>query len=438
VSETAPTLEPQAVPPGVAPGPGTRRGFGWRRAVAWLWTGHVVSHFGDSLYLVGIFFLALEVTGSKSLSGLLIALHYLPALALGAVAGVYVDRHDRRRVMLAAELIRFSAAASIPALYLTGRLTPWALGLAMFALATGSTLFNPAMKAITPELVPGRHLAAVATGFQLSEFAAMVAGPALAAMVIVPELGSIHLFSLNAATFLVSGLCVLALAPIARRTAHGVTLPPRDQRTSTPTPSASVWQEAWRGVGAVLEIPVLRALLAFVALDNLLLTGLAQVATPLLVKERLGLGTEGFAGVQTLFFLGLLAASAGFWALGRRLPPAKTILVGIVLDGLTFVPLAFCRTLGELQLAMFLHALALPLIIIPRTVLIQQLVPGPLHGRAFALVHVTIFGMTAVSAGVTGWLAERVSLGTLFAVLGSLGAAVGFLGFRNQTLRGAR
>lgn len=438
---------PHPEPPEAPGQPGTtdsgRRGFGWRRAVVLLWTGHVVSHFGDSLYLVGIFFLALEVTGSKSLSGLLIALHHLPALALGGFAGVYVDRHDRRRVMLAAELIRLSAAASIPALYLTGQLSPWALATAMFALATGSTLFNPAMKAITPELVPGRHLAAVATGFQLSEFAAMVLGPALAATIIVPELGSIHLFSLNAATFLVSGLCVLALAPIARRTAHGSFYPgPPGGRTagqsSRSTPATTVWQEAWRGVGVVLEIPLLRALLIFVALDNLLLTGLAQVATPLLVKEGLGLGTEAFAGVQTFFFLGLLAASAGFWLLGRRLRQANAILVGIVLDGLTFVPLAFCRTLGQVQLAMFLHALALPLIIIPRTVLVQQLVPGPLHGRAFALLNVTIFGMTAVSAGVTGWLAERVSPGTLFVVLGSLGTAVGLLGFRNRTLRGAR
>ena len=50
----------------------------------------------------------------------------------------------------------------------------------------------------------------------------------------------------------------------------------------------------------------------------------------------------------------------------------------------------------------------MPLIIIPRTVLVQQLVPGPLHGRAFALLNVTVFGMTAISAAATGLLAERL------------------------------
>jgi hypothetical protein len=86
----------------------------------------------------------------------------------------------------------------------------------------------------------------------------------------------------------------------------------------------------------------------------------------------------------------------------------------------------------------FVHALAIPIIIIPRTVLMQQVVPGPLHGRAFALINVTVFGMTAISAGVTGSLAEHVPPATLFLVLGLAGAAVGAAGFALRSLRVAR
>lgn len=409
----------------------------WRRALFLLWLGQVISHFGDSLFHVGIFFLALQVTGSKAQSGLLLALNFLPALGVGLFAGAFVDRHDRRRVLLLADLVRAAAVATIPLLAATQTLSPVALGAAMLALATGSAFFNPAIKALIPELVPANHLTATATIFQLSEYAALGLGPALAGLVIIPELGSIHLFSLDAATFVVSTLCVLALAPVARRRAH-TPAPLRINRLPIPLPDAGVVRETIAGVKAVLATPAVRGLLIFIALDNLLLTGLQQVATPLLVKESLGLGNDAFARVQSFFFLGMLVASAGLWALARRVPKGMAILIGIALDGLSFIPLAFCRTLGQVELAVFVHALAVPLIIIPRTVLMQQLVPGPLHGRAFALINVTVFGMTAISAGLTGWLAELVRPQQLFMWLGVAGAAVGLAGFALRSLRTAR
>jgi MFS transporter, DHA3 family, macrolide efflux protein len=403
----------------------------WRRALVLLWTGQVISHLGDALFAVGIFFLAFEITGSKSRSGFLIALNYLPALALGPFAGAFVDRHDRRRVMLAAELVRGVAVGVIPLLYVSGQLTPAALGGALFLLATGTAMFNPALKALVPELVPPAHLTTAAAVFQVSEFAALVVGPALAALVIIPVLGTVHLFTIDAATFGVSLLCVLALAPIARQAAHAAVqgpLPPTPSgRIRLRTPPG-VFIEVRSGLRTVFGSPVLRTLLLLVAADNVLLTGLAQIATPLLVKETLGLGNEAFAGVQTFFYLGLLVASGLFWVLGRRGPRGRTVLVGILLDGLTFIPLAFCRTVTDVQLAMFVHALAVPLIIIPRTVLVQELVPGALHGRAFALLNATVFGMTAISVGLTGLLAEWLSLPVLFVGLGGLGALTGLLG----------
>ncbi len=409
----------------------------WRRALFWLWLGQVISHFGDSLYHVGIFYLALDITGSKAVSGLLVALNFLPALGIGLFAGAFVDRHDRQRVLLVADLVRTVAVASIPLLAGLGWLTATTLGAAMLTLATGSAFFNPAMKAIVPELVPAEKLTRIATLFQLSEYAALFIGPALAGLVIIPELGSIHLFSFDAATFAISTLCVLALAPVARRKAH-TPAPLRMTRMPVSVPAAAVVRETVEGMGAVLAIPTVRGLLIFVAIDNLLLTGLAQVATPLFVRETLGLGHDAFAEVQSFFFLGMLVASAGLWAFHPHIRKGIGILLAITLDGLTLVPLAFCRNLFEVKLALFVHALAVPFIIIPRTVLLQQLVPGPLHGRAFALVNVTVFGMTAISAGVTGWLAESIAPRTLFLALGIAGAVAGLCGLTLRGLRGAR
>jgi MFS family permease len=390
-----------------------------------LWLGQMVSHVGDSLFFVGIFFLALDVTGSRGGAGLLVAVNFVPALVLGLFAGAIVDRYDRRRVMLAADLLRALAVGAIPLLHGAGRLTPAALGAAIFCLSVGTTLFNPALKSLVPERVPPSHLATVAAIFTVSEFGALVGGPVLAAF-IIPTLGHIHLFSLDAVSFLVSAACLALLSRAARA------LPPRAITL------AGLVHEIRTGVEAVAGDRVLRALLLIIAADNLIIMGLAHVATPLLVKDTLGLGPEGYAAAQRYFFLGMVVASMAFWAFGRHMPKGPTILLGIVLDGLTFIPIAFAQSLPQLQAALFVHALAIPMIVIPRTVLVQQLVPGHLHGRAFSLLNVTVFGMMALSCALTGALAEVISPRTLFIVLGLLGAIPGVIGLGIPTLRGSR
>jgi DHA3 family macrolide efflux protein-like MFS transporter len=404
----------------------------WRRALGLLWVSQVISHLGDALFLVGVFFLALDVTGSKSASGLLVAMNFLPALALGLFAGAFVDRHDRRRIMIGADLIRAVAVGTIPVLHAAGWLGAVPLAVAMFSLATGTALFNPAIKALLPELAPHDRLEGAVSLFQISEYVALVVGPALAA-VALPFIGMINLFSLDCVTFLFSTLCLLSLPREARRRMHR----PSGETVIEPLVPALL-RDMKVGLRAVLATPLLRVVLVLVALDNLIVMGLAQVGTPLLVKETLGLGADAYARAQTAFFLGLATASAGVWLLGRNLPKGPLILTGIVLDGLTFVPLAFCHTLRQVQVTLFVHAFAIPLIIIPRTVLIQQTMPGPLHGRTFALLNVTVFGMTAISSVVVGVLAERVAPQTLFLSLGLLGVVAGLAGFASPAVRTSR
>jgi MFS family permease len=421
-----------AVPAAEGPGIALEGVARWRRAVALLWLGQVVSHLGDSLFLGSIVYLALEVTGSKSKSGLLMATNFLPALALGLFAGAFVDRHDRRRVMIGADVLRALAVGAIPVLYLNGHLGTAALGSAVFCLALGTTLFNPAIKALLPEMVPLDRLTTAVSMFQVSEYIALVAGPGLAVLVL-PRLGMAHMFTADAATFVFSAVCLAFLPREARRRMHAV-------RVAEPLAALApaLLREVGVGLRAVRANPVLRVLLVLAALDNLFIMGLAYVGTPVLVKETLRLGLDANMRAQGTLFLGLAMASAAFWLVGRRWPKGRVILIGIALDGLTFLPLALCRTLPQVQLALFIHAMSIPLIIIPRTVLIQQTVPGPLLGRTFALLNMTVFGMTAISSALVGVLAERVAPQVLFVAFGVLGALPGLAGFAFPALRAAR
>ncbi len=404
----------------------------WRRALGLLWAGQVISHLGDSLYLVGIVWLTLELTGSKSLTGWLVAVNFAPALLLGLFAGAFVDRHDRRRIMITADLLRFLAIGAIPVLVITNNLNAPLLGVLLFALATGTTFFNPAIKALVPEIAPTTQLTTAVTIFQLSEQVAFIGGPLLGQPAI-KKLGFVHLFTVDAATFLFSAICLLMLPRLGRRQSHAAAT-----QTLAPMTLRSILAETAVVLRTVWASPVLRTLLLLTALDNLLIMGPAYIATPILVKETLHLGPEGYMSAMIYFFLGLALGTAATWIFARRAAKGRLILVGIVIDGLTFIPFYFCQTLGQVQLALFVHALAIPMIIIPRTVLMQQAVPGRLHGRLFALMNVTVFGMTGVSAGLTGLLMERMAPTTLFLVVGVLGAIPGLLGFRVRSLRLAR
>ncbi len=403
----------------------------WRRALTLLWMGQVISHLGDSLYLIGIVWLVLDLTGSKSLTGWLVAVNFAPALFLGLFAGAFVDRHDRRRVMITADGLRFIAVGAIPLLLLNGRLNAPILGLLLLALATGAAFFNPAIKAILPEIAPSTRLATAVTAFQLSEQIALVGGPLLGQPA-TKYFGFVHLFTVDAATFLFSAVCLLMLPSLGRRQSHAAAtevLPPLTLRwilTETGVVIRAVWASS-----------VLRALMLLTALDNLFIMGPAYIATPVLVKETLRLGPNGYMSAMFTFFLGLALGTTATWAFARRAPKGRLILLGIIFDGLTLIPLYFCRTLGQVQLALFVHALAIPLIIIPRTVLMQQALPGRLHGRLFALVNVMVFGMTGVSAGLTGLIIERVAPARVFLLAGMLGALAGLFALRVRSLRRA-
>jgi MFS family permease len=390
--------------------------------------GQLVSQFGDSIFHIGLVWLALDLTGSKSLSGVIVAAGFLPAILFSLAAGVVADRVDRRRLMIFCAVVQALVVASVPLLDQFDLLSGPVLALVAFGLAAGAAFFNPARDALVPNLVAADRLTRANSFVQGSAQVAFLAGP-LAAGILVGWVGTIHLFTIDAGTFIVSaGLLLLMRVPrtTSPRMEFGPVPPPQ-----TPPVAGRTWQDITAGLRHAFADARLRGLLFVTAAENLIIMGPAILGTPVYVREIPGFGQGGvdeYSFLIGVLFAGMITASLIIGLRGRSWPKGKLILLGIFLDGVTFIPFYFIRSFPLACIAMFIHGLTVPMIILPRTTLIQQIVPDDRRGRIFALVNMAVVGCTALSMVLCGLASEWFGMDEIYLGAGILGAGCGIVG----------
>jgi len=388
---------------------------------AFLWAAQFLSQLGDSIFQVAFIWLVLDLTGSKTLTGLAAAVAYLPSLLFGIAAGFLIDRWNRRRVLAGADLARAVLLVIGSVLLLQGRLNAAGLAGVAFGMATASVLFNPARDSLLPELVPASRLPRANAWVQLSQQAAWLAGP-LAAGAVIAAAGVRSAFPFCAVLFGASfGFLALLGAAVGR--AH---------RGETPLPGLR--RDFTDGMREVLADRTLVLLLLLTALDNLFIMG-PGLMTAVLVKDTLHLDAKAFAVAESAYGVGMILGSL---LVGRVLGPARqgwVLLLAIALDGFTYVPLYFCRSLPFLYVALLLHSIVIPFITVPRAVILQRIVPASRMGRVFSLVNFTVFGVTAISVAIAGAVLDRITAPQMYAITGICGGLTGILGMASRKLR---
>ncbi len=383
------------------------------RSLALLWLGQLVSTFGDALFLVGLPFLVLELTnGSARATGFVQMSTYLPVILFGLAAGVVVDRVARRRVMLWSDALRGLVLLAIPILWMRGGLTVVAVGLVAFCLTGVGSLFNPARDAYLPQLVGSDpvRLGRANALMQTSQHLGFLVGPLLAGAVALALggglRGTVHLFTVDAVTFFVSFAVLLALP--------NRPVPEVVGERETP------WAAVRSGLGELRRDRRLGAIVGLTTLNNLFIMGTATVVVPIYVRETLGQGAAAYGLIEGCMAGGMLVTSAALLFSRPRIAPGTLWTVGLALDGLTYLPFAWTHSVAAAAFWMALHGLCIPLIIIPRTGMVQRWTRPEALGRVFAVQDMTVRGVTALSAGAAGLLAARFAPETLF-----IGAAIG-------------
>ncbi|MDH2424558.1 MFS transporter [Sphaerisporangium sp. TRM90804] len=301
-----------ATPP---PAPAERRrpgGLLRQRDFRMLWIGETTSAFGSTLTGVALPLVAVTTLGAGTFTvALLTAATWLPWLVVGLPAGAWIDRLPRRPVMLACDLASLLLLLSVPVAAWIGMLTITHL-LAVALLAGVSTVFfQTAYHVYLPTVVDAADLPEANAKLQGSESAAQVAGPGAAGLA-AQALGAVSGLLADAATFLVSALCLMAVKA-------------REKPVERARRATSLRTEIGAGLRFVVRDPYLRVLTAFGAASNLALTGYQAILVVFLVRE-VGVGPGVVGGLIAATGLGGVAGAALAPWIGRRLGTARALL----------------------------------------------------------------------------------------------------------------
>lgn len=303
-----------------------------------LFAGRAISSLGDRLVPVALAFAVLDLTGSVTDLGLVIAAQTTPLVLLVLFGGVWADRLPRQLVMLASDCVRALAQAASAALLLSGQAHVWQLVILQALYGVAEAFFGPASTAVVSQTVPTEQLQPANALLGLADNAASIAGPALAG-VIVATAGPGWGLAVDAATFLASAVFLAAL---------------RLER-SEPTPRRSTLTELREGWRAFSSRTWLWASVVFFTLYMALVHAPFQVLGPAVARSHLGgagawaavsaaLGAGAVAGglaglrwaprrpLRVAFLVFLVSGPALLVALGSHAPLAAIIAVAIV-DG---------------------------------------------------------------------------------------------------------
>ncbi len=397
------------------------------RNISFLWVGQLVSQAGDSISHMAVIWLMLDITGSPSLTGFIAFAATVPALIFGLFSGVLADQYRRKTLMLISDLARFFLILFIPLFYSLGMLSPMLLATIVFAAASFGTLFNPARDAIIPELVPKSQLLKINALIQSTGYLAYFVGLFGAGM-LLSALGLVNLFLLDSGTFLVSFLMIILISY------------PRGEKRASTYENRHL-SELKKGLRYVIyEDRRLFWIILITALNNFFIMGPAVVGTPLLIKEVWDGSGSDFAFIESSYGVGMLIATIFVYRYASRYKKGTWLMLGLIYDGLSFIPLYWVGRLGAdpfwLTLSIiFVHSLGIPFIQVTRTTLIHSIVPGHMQGRVFSMINLAVIGVMSISVALTGILAEWISPRTIFLFIGVGAAMSGLMGLSMKTIR---
>jgi len=375
-----------------------------------LWLGQIISNLGDTLNYVALVVLVFRLSQSGLAVSALVLAEIVPTLLLGPIAGVVIDRFDRRRVLIAVDSLR---AVLVLVLALTHVL--WAVYALAALLAVGSTLFNPALQAVIPALLTDEERLAANSVAWSSGRLVQIVGASIAGGLIAWA-GTTPAFLANAASFAFSA------AMLAR-----LSLPMR-QGPSRGGGLAGWLRDAGDGLAYARRDPFVARLIPVQALTSLA-TGATSALLVVLASTHLHLAAQGFGWLLAAIGVGaLLGPFLSNRLTGGRYLDMRLLFVPYIIRGIGDIALGLVVGLPWALAILFVYGLNTSTGVVAFHSILQTVIPNRVRGRVFTLLDVTWAAMQLLSLGLGGLLADRLGITAVYLIGGALLILAGALG----------
>lgn len=364
-----------------------RLGSGFRWLVGSSW----VSNLGDGIGLAAGPLVMAMLTDDARLVALGATVQWLPPLAFGLLAGALSDRLDRRRIIIAVNIVRIGVLAVLSLALATGQVPILFVLGALFLLGSAEVFADNSASTILPMIV-GREDLLVGNARLQAGFVTVnqLAGPPIGAA----------LFTLGAFVPFASQAIIVAAATVL---VSRLSLPPHGRATRAPS---RIHHDIVEGFRWAMRNGAVRTLVATIFIFNLTF-GAAWSVLVLYATRHLGLGEIGFGLITTVQAAGGALGIALYGRLTRRVSLTNIMRAGLIIETLTHLGLALTDKAVVAMPIFFVFGLHAFVWGTTSVTIRQRVVPTELQGRVNSVNLVGVFGGLVVGSGIGGLLAEQ-------------------------------
>jgi MFS family permease len=368
-----------------------------------LWVGQGISFLGDAISMVALVILVVQITGSASAVGGVLVARLLPTLA-SPLAGVLVDRLDRRVVLVVSDLTR--AALVLGMVFARDLVVLYVL---VFLMGLARTFFNPTIRAAFPSVVGDGDLTRANSLISGTFSVSITVGPAFGGL-LVATVGVSTAFVLDAVTYLISAAFLSRLVL------------PRPQREE----GGGVGRELRAGIGylAGARVPLAVVVGAFL---TVLATDIAVPAEVFLAKDTFKAGDVGYGLLISLWGVGMVAGSALMAMLGDRVNLILLYFIGIFVWALALAGTGLSPTFILALAALMVAGVSNGMDNVATDTILQKRVPDAFLGRVFSVRFLRYSAAEALAYPTGGLLVDAIGPRSTYLLAGIATATTGLL-----------
>src|SRR5882724_161332 len=380
------------------------------------WMAQVVSEIGDYFNNVAVFALVMEKSGSGMVvSGVMLA-RAIPAVIAGPIAGVLLDRLDRKRIMIASDIVR--ALIALAFVLTIDQPRPWLLYALSAGLMFASPFFTPGRAPILPTIASPSELHSANSLTQTTPWATLTAGTMLAGLS-TGRFGYRAAFIINSLSFVFSALAIARIAvPGGFRAVRRV--------SATHT---HPWHEYAEGLAYMRSVPLMIGI-AMISVGWAMGGGAAQVLFALFGEQVFHRGAEGIGYLWGFAGVGLLIGGTIGHVAGRRATFSRykrTVTVSYVLHGAAYMLFSQVESFTAALVWMMFSRVGMAVTSVLNQSQLLTHTPDEFRGRVFSTMESLRWSVMIVSMAAAGIASQYYSPRTIGLIAGAFGASTALI-----------